>query len=101
MAARKTPSGGRKSDKPWRDAILLAVNERGPDNQRRLRRLAECLVAEGLEGDVVALKEIGDRLDGKATQPIAGDKDHDPIAVTMDLSEAEVARRIALILGST
>lgn len=71
MAVRKTPSGGSKSDKPWRDAILLAVNEKTPENERKLRALAQRLVREAMGGDVAALKEIGDRLDGKPKQQVA------------------------------
>ncbi|MCA0846110.1 hypothetical protein [Salipiger thiooxidans] len=35
---------------------------------KKLDRLADCLVDAGLAGDVSALKEIGDRLDGKPKQ---------------------------------
>ena len=37
---------------------------------RALRLLARKLVSRGIEGDVSALKEIGDRLDGKPTQAV-------------------------------
>lgn len=70
MAARKTPSKGVKSDKLWRDAVMLAVHEDGPDGRKKLRALAEQLVAKAETGDVTALKEIGDRLDGKPPQQI-------------------------------
>ena len=74
MAARRDGKQGHKSDKEWRDAIRLAVHRvrDGGDGQSRraLRLLAEKLVTKGLEGDVAALKEIGDRLDGKPTQAI-------------------------------
>lgn len=71
MAARITPSTGVKSDKLWRDAIHRAVKrvEKG-DKDKRLEKLADKLVAVALEGDVSALKEIGDRLDGKPTQQV-------------------------------
>ena len=35
--------------------------------------LAEKLVSRALGGDMAALKEIGDRVDGKIIQPIAAD----------------------------
>lgn len=59
---------GRKSDKQWREAILLAVNETDPKGKRRLRSLADRLVKEAMSGDIQALKEIGDRIDGKPNQ---------------------------------
>jgi hypothetical protein len=67
LAARNTPSGGSKPDKLWRDAIHRAVKRTLEDGQtRRLDALADRLVEKGLEGDVVAMKEVGDRLDGKS-----------------------------------
>lgn len=55
----------------WRDAIRVAVMRahKDPKKGKKLQALAEELVEAGLERDVTALKEIGDRLDGKATQP--------------------------------
>jgi hypothetical protein len=68
---------GPKSDKEWRDAVRMAVHELrladGDDKvkkTRALRLLARRLVSRGLEGDVAALKEIGDRLDGKPAQAV-------------------------------
>lgn len=63
---------GAWADKPWRDAIAIAVNERTKDGGKKLRRLADALVEQALAGDVAALKEIGDRLDGKPAQAITG-----------------------------
>lgn len=71
MAARKT-AGNQWSDKAWRDAIRVAVMRAhdDPKQGKKLAALADKLVSAGLEGDVAALKEIGDRLDGKPTQQI-------------------------------
>lgn len=73
MAARNTPSAGCKPNKLWRDAISVAVNREGDDNTKRkmLAVLADKLVTAALNGDIAALKEIGDRLDGKASQDIS------------------------------
>ncbi len=68
MAAPKN-NKGYKSDKQWRDAIQLAVHRLASDGKtKHLDLLAMRLVKAGAEGDVAALREIGDRLDGK---PIA------------------------------
>lgn len=71
MAARKT-KGNQWSDKPWRDAIRIAVQraQEDPTKGRKLAALADALVDAGIAGDVPALKEIGDRLDGKAAQAV-------------------------------
>lgn len=64
-----------KSERMWRDAIIRAVKRReGKGSPRALELLASKLVASALQGDIAALREIGDRLDGKAQQAIvAGD----------------------------
>ena len=74
MAAPKNPKGA-KSDKEWREAIRLAVNEvrKGPTGgkaRKILRQLARKLVDRALDGDIAALKEIGDRLDGKPAKSV-------------------------------
>ena len=91
MAAPKK-AVGPKSDKLWREAIRKAVHElvmaEGEGIARRtkaLRLLARKLVSKGLKGDVAALKEIGDRLDGRARQEIELDM---PVQVT------EIVRKI-------
>jgi hypothetical protein len=62
---------GPKSDKLWREAIMLAVHEEDEaTGKKKLRALAEELVKKAETGDVTALKEIGDRLDGKPPQQI-------------------------------
>jgi hypothetical protein len=43
--------------------------------------VANALVAKAREGDVSAIKEIADRLDGKVTQPLGGDEETGPIVV--------------------
>lgn len=68
MAWKKGQSGnpaGPKIDKPWRDALALALSER---DWSSLRAIADVVVQRALDGDMLAVKEIGDRLDGKAKQ---------------------------------
>lgn len=81
MAAPNHPRGA-KAEKPWREAIQRAVKRRleGEGKPQALDQLADKVVALGLDGDVQALKEIGDRLDGKAAQRVehAGD-DESPV----------------------
>jgi hypothetical protein len=43
------------------------------DKRKKLDLLAETLVASGLNGDITALKEIGDRLDGRVPQALTGE----------------------------
>jgi hypothetical protein len=61
----------------WRQALQRAVNRRmaGQGSPKRLERLADVVVEQALGGDMAAVREIGDRLDGKAVarQVIEGD----------------------------
>lgn len=60
--------GGR-----WKAAIDRALEKRSRAKQiEALDELAEKLLAACDSGDLQALKELGDRLDGKATQAITG-----------------------------
>lgn len=63
------PGSIRGSDKLWRDAILRAVKKKHP-NGAYLDRLARALVMAGIRGDVQALREVGDRIDGRPTQQV-------------------------------
>lgn len=67
-------------NKPWADALRRAVARRVEANDKPgLNQLAEVLLDKCAEGDLAALKELGDRLDGKPAQAIVGDDDAPPI----------------------
>ena len=59
----------------WRDAIDRAIERRGANKTRAeaLDALAERLLAKCDEGDMAALRELGDRLEGRPTQIVGGD----------------------------
>ena len=73
-----------KSNRLWAETIRRAVLQQ---DAVRLRKIAEALLDKAEEGDIAAIKELGDRLDGKAIQAIAGDPDN-PLIVE------QVVRRI-------
>ncbi len=67
MAGRGRPKGPSQ-DKPWTEMLRLVVMEKTDDDGKptqKLRRLAEKCVSAGLNGDMTAVREIADRLDGK------------------------------------
>lgn len=73
---RKTPSAGGKPDKLWRDALMVAIKRAGDDDPRPyIARIAVKCVEKALEGDMQAIKEIGDRLDGKPAQSLMTEAD--------------------------
>lgn len=71
--------GSIKAEKVWADAIRKAVYKRIDDPEdpqkttHKINVLAGMLVARAIEGDIGAIKEIGDRLDGKP-KPGSGDE---------------------------
>jgi hypothetical protein len=74
------PNGAPKQAKIWKDAINRAIKRREADDPQALERLADKLLVAAETGDVGAMKELGDRLDGKVAQAIiGGDEDDAPI----------------------
>ena len=71
-------AGRPKSAKLFKDALQIAIR-RTSDDKSELAYIAEALVIKAKAGDIPAIREIADRLDGKPTQLIAGDDDAAPI----------------------
>lgn len=62
-----------KSEKVWAAAVRRAVNRRLENEEgkpKKLERLADKVVELAMNGDMAAVKEIGERLDGKAAQSV-------------------------------
>ena len=75
--ANRTNHPGRKSDKEWRNAIRKAVHELvgatgegKAEKTKALTLMARKLVSKAIKGDVMAMKEAGDRLDGRPRQEV-------------------------------
>jgi len=78
MAGNTGRSGGqfgnRNSAKGqlWSDAVRKAVNAKDPiSGKKQLNRIATKVVEMALHGDIHAIHEIGNRLDGKPHQSVA------------------------------
>ena len=66
-----------KDNRVWGKTVRkLAVQE----DYKRIHKVAEALFKKAEEGDVSAIKELGDRIDGKSMQEISGNSDA-PITV--------------------
>src|SRR5215472_209956 len=61
-------------------ALRMEIAAAGGDH-KALRKLARALLTKAAAGDVHAIREIGDRMDGRVPQAITGDADRDPITV--------------------
>ena len=75
------PIGSMNREKPFNEALQIALKR----DTRRLPRIAEKLAEKAEEGDLAAIREIADRLDGKPAQVI--DRRDVPIE---QLSDAEL-----------
>lgn len=77
MGAPKNNKNSTKEKRLWGNIVRkLAVQE----DYARLHKVANKLYQKAEEGDMSAIKELGDRLDGKALQEIGGDSDS-PITI--------------------
>jgi hypothetical protein len=74
------PAGSQNKDKPFRTALRMEIAAAGED-MPALRSVAQALIGKAMMGDVQAIKELGDRLDGRPAQAIVGDDDADPVSV--------------------
>ncbi len=77
-------AGRPPSEKTFANMLRVAIKEAHETGGDKLRAVAEALVNKALTGDVPAIKEIADRLDGKVPQGIIGGDENDaPIAVAI------------------
>ena len=76
------PKGNKNSSKEnrvWGKTVKkLAIQE----DYKRRHKVAEALFKKAEEGDVSAIKELWDRIDGKSQQTISGDSDA-PITIVV------------------
>jgi hypothetical protein len=77
MAAPQGNDNAKKA-KVWSDALRKYITQ----NPKDLEAAAKALIAKAKDGDVSAIKELGDRLEGKAMQSVAVSGDSDNPLVT-------------------
>lgn len=80
------PVGNNNASKNriWTLAIMKALRKRSKSEQlEELEVIAEKLLDNCLSGDNVALKELGDRLEGKAVQSISGPGDDGELTLAL------------------
>ena len=76
-------AGRPPKEKSFANMLNIAIKEaiEGTD-KTKLRAVADALVDKAMTGDVQAIKEVADRIDGKVPQGvIGGDEDDSPINV--------------------
>lgn len=68
MAGVKGRSGTNKGkEKPFADALRMEIASAG-ENHKQLRRIARALLDKAQDGDMQAIAQVADRLDGKPAQ---------------------------------
>jgi hypothetical protein len=101
------PVGGQKGNKNgmgkhvWSDAVrkaLLLEDPTLPDQKRKITKLANKLIQMASKGDIQALKEIGDRVDGKPKAIVQHTGEGDGPIEVYQLTEKEMNDRIAVLL---
>lgn len=67
-------AGRPPKERSFANMLRIAINEAIVDDngvsKPKLRAVAEMLVTKALEGDMSAIREVADRLDGKAAQAV-------------------------------
>lgn len=76
-------AGRPPKERSFAAMLNIAIKEavEGTD-KTKLRAVADALVEKAMAGDVQAIKEVADRIDGKVPQALVGDDEHDPIRVS-------------------
>lgn len=73
-------AGRPPKEKSFANMLNIAIKEASKDgSSTKLRDVADALVEKAISGDVQAIKEVADRLDGKVPQAVVGDDDAPPI----------------------
>ncbi len=74
-------NSGRR-EKPFLNALMLELKAAGSD-MPRLRSIAKQLIEKADTGDMQAIKEFADRLDGKPAQAIMDDETGGPLSIVI------------------
>ena len=94
MSGRGAPLGNQNAAKAkvWHAAIVRALRKRSRTDQlEALDEIAEKLIEACSSGDLPALKELGDRLDGKPNQQIEPiGADGEPFVLKIESTDANL-----------
>ena len=99
MAGAPKRNRNAAHDKPWLNALQRAAAQYESGDIKAgqvLRRIADRVVKDALNGDRAAQMEIANRLDGKPTETVM----HGTIVSTRDMDDSELAGIITEGRGS-
>ncbi|MFJ6323325.1 MULTISPECIES: hypothetical protein [unclassified Rhizobium] len=85
-------AGRPPKEKSFANMLNIAIKAATETGGSKLRAVADALIAKAITGDVAAIKEVADRLDGKVAQTIPDDPSN-PLHVrsARDLTDDELA----------
>jgi hypothetical protein len=93
------PNGRPKRDKFLTQQLIAELRLIDPKTQvNRTRRVIQALIDKAEEGDVAAIREVLDRVEGKVTQIIGGDEES-PLDLLGGLGAAIDSKLDRLIAG--
>jgi hypothetical protein len=88
-------NSGRRQEKPFRDALRLELAALGADS-KALREVAKKLIAEAMNGEQWAVKELADRIDGKVATPLTGADGEEPVRLDLGIDALTAEERAVL-----
>lgn len=84
-------AGRPPKERSFANMLNIAIKEASDTGEgTKLRDVANALVAKAISGDVQAIKEVADRVDGKVPQGVIGG-DEDDTALTVVLKQFTIA----------
>ncbi len=88
MAAPLGNTNGSNKNRMWSDALRKELA--GEKNAKELRKLAKVLIEEAKTGSIPAIRELGDRLEGKPAQTIQGPGEDGSFHITVTSDDTKV-----------
>jgi hypothetical protein len=82
------PKGSPNKDKIYRQALLMELAAAG-DSLAAAREIAKVHIARCKAGDMQAIKEFADRIDGKVARAVVGDDEGDPVRHVVTWQETD------------
>lgn len=78
-------AGRPPKERSFANMLNIAIKEANDLGITKLREVADALVSRAIAGDVHAIKEVADRIDGKVPQALVGDNEEDPINLVTEI----------------
>ena len=85
-------AGRPPKERSFANMLNIAIKEANDLGITKLREVADALVSKAIAGDVQAIKEVADRIDGKVPQALVGDDESDPINLVTEIRRVIVQK---------